>query len=35
MTAFLDAAREVNDTGQFSFLDRCITTAELNKLMGI
>jgi 2-methylisocitrate lyase-like PEP mutase family enzyme len=35
MTGFLDAAREVQDQGQFSFLDRCVTTAELNKLMGI
>jgi 2-methylisocitrate lyase-like PEP mutase family enzyme len=35
MTGFLDAANEVRDTGQFSFLDRCVTTPELNKLMGI
>ena len=35
MTGFLDAAREVKDTGQFGFLDRCVTTPELNKLMGI
>ncbi|MBZ5593865.1 MAG: isocitrate lyase/phosphoenolpyruvate mutase family protein [Acidobacteriia bacterium] len=35
MTGFLDAAREVKDTGQFSFLDRCVTTPELNKLMRI
>jgi len=35
MTAFLDAANEVRDKGQFSFLDRCVTTPELNKLMGI
>lgn len=35
MTAFLDAAREVQVTGQFSFLDRCITTAELNTVMRI
>ena len=35
MTGFLDAARELKDTGQFSFLDRCVTTPELNKLMGI
>lgn len=35
MTGFLDAAREVKETGQFSFLDRCVTTPELNKLMGI
>ena len=35
MTAFLDAANEVRDNGQFSFLERCVTTAELNKLMRI
>src|SRR6266481_9469006 len=33
MTGLLDAAREVKDAGQFAFLDRCVTTAELNKLM--
>jgi 2-methylisocitrate lyase-like PEP mutase family enzyme len=33
MTGLLDAAREVQDKGQFSFLDRCETTAELNRLM--
>jgi 2-methylisocitrate lyase-like PEP mutase family enzyme len=35
MTGLLDAAREVRDTGWFSFLDRSATTAELNKLMQI
>jgi 2-methylisocitrate lyase-like PEP mutase family enzyme len=35
MTGLLDAAREVKDTGQFGFLDRCAATPELNKLMGI
>jgi 2-methylisocitrate lyase-like PEP mutase family enzyme len=35
MTGLLDAASEVKDAGQFGFLDRCVTTAELNKLMGI
>jgi 2-methylisocitrate lyase-like PEP mutase family enzyme len=35
MTGFLEAAREVKDTGQFSFLDRCVTTPELTDLMGI
>jgi 2-methylisocitrate lyase-like PEP mutase family enzyme len=34
MTGFLNAAFEVND-GQFGFVDRCVTTAELIKLMGI
>jgi len=35
MTGFLDAAREVTVRGQFGFLDRCVTTPELNTLMGI
>ena len=35
MTGFLDAAREVKDKGQFSFLDQCVTTPELNNLMRI
>lgn len=35
MTGFLDAANEVREKGQFSFLDRSVTTPELNKLMGI
>jgi len=35
MTGLIEAAREVKDTGQFDFLDRCITTTELNELMGI
>jgi 2-methylisocitrate lyase-like PEP mutase family enzyme len=35
MTGFLDAARELKDTGQFNFLDCCVTTPELNELMGI
>jgi 2-methylisocitrate lyase-like PEP mutase family enzyme len=35
MTGFLDAVREVTDAGQFGFLDRCVTTPELNKLMQI
>jgi 2-methylisocitrate lyase-like PEP mutase family enzyme len=33
MTGFLDAAREAKNTGQFAFLDRCVTTSELSKLM--
>jgi 2-methylisocitrate lyase-like PEP mutase family enzyme len=33
MTGFLDAVREVQELGQFGFLDRCVTTSELNKLM--
>ena len=33
MTGFLDAAREVKDTGQFGFLDRCVTGPEVGKLM--
>jgi len=35
MTGFLDAALEVKDKGEFGFLDRSVTTAELNKLMRI
>lgn len=35
MTGFLDAARELKDSGKFGFLDRCVTTPELNTLMGI
>jgi 2-methylisocitrate lyase-like PEP mutase family enzyme len=35
MTGFVEAVRDVQDTGQFGFLDRCMTTPELNKLMGI
>lgn len=35
MTGFLEATREVQDSGQFTFLDRCVTTPELNKLMRV
>jgi 2-methylisocitrate lyase-like PEP mutase family enzyme len=35
MSGFLDAAREVRDAGQFGFLDRCVTTPELNNVMGL
>ena len=35
MTGLLDAAREVRDMGQFGFLDRSVTTPEINKLMQI
>ena len=35
MTGFLEAAREVKDRGRFGFIDGCVTTAELHKLMGI
>lgn len=35
MTSFVEAASQVRDTGQFDFLDRSMTTAELNKLMQI
>lgn len=35
MTGLLDAAREVKDSGQFGFLDRSATTADLNNLMKI
>ncbi len=35
MTGLLDAAFEVKSAGQFTFLERSLTTAELQKLMGI
>ncbi len=35
MAGLLDAAREVLDSGQFDFLDRSPTTADLNGIMGI
>jgi 2-methylisocitrate lyase-like PEP mutase family enzyme len=35
MTALLDCARQVKDTGNFVFIDRCVTTSELIKIMGI
>jgi 2-methylisocitrate lyase-like PEP mutase family enzyme len=35
MTAFVDAASEVRDSGQFGFLDRSMSTPDLTKLMGI
>jgi 2-methylisocitrate lyase-like PEP mutase family enzyme len=35
MTGFLDAVHEIKDTGHFGFLDRCVTTPELNKIMRI
>jgi 2-methylisocitrate lyase-like PEP mutase family enzyme len=35
MTGLLEAARETRDEGRFGFLDRCLTTSELNDLMGI
>jgi len=35
MSAFVDAACEVRDSGQFGFLDRSMSTPDLTKLMGI
>ena len=35
MTCLLDAAREVMETGQFGFIERSMTTPELNEIMGI
>ena len=35
MTGFIEAAREVKDAGRFEFLDHCVTTPDLNKLMRI
>lgn len=34
MTGLLDAAPEVRDAGRFTFLDRSVTTAEPNAMMG-
>ena len=33
MTALLEAAREVQDKGEFGFLDHAVSTPDLNKLM--
>src|SRR5262245_10372119 len=35
MTGFLDAAREVKDSGQFEFINRSVTTADVIAVMGI
>lgn len=35
MTGLLNAASEVKNMGQFEFLDQCVTTAEINKVMGV
>jgi 2-methylisocitrate lyase-like PEP mutase family enzyme len=35
MTGLLDAAHEVREHGQFSFVESCVTTPELHRLMGI
>jgi len=35
MTSLLEAASAVKDAGQFGFLDRCLTTPELHKVMQI
>src|SRR4029077_8628166 len=34
-TGLLDAARELKNSGQFGFLDRSVTTAELNETMRV
>lgn len=34
MTGFLDALNEIQNQGQFTFLDRVATTADLTRLMG-
>jgi 2-methylisocitrate lyase-like PEP mutase family enzyme len=34
MTGLVEAARQVKNEGQFSFLDNTLVTAELNELMG-
>jgi hypothetical protein len=33
MTGLADAAREVKDKGSFGYLERCLSTAELNGFM--
>jgi hypothetical protein len=33
MSGLLDAAREVKDRGTFGYLDRVLTTSELNGFM--
>jgi 2-methylisocitrate lyase-like PEP mutase family enzyme len=35
MTGLLDAAREVKETGEFTFIEQCVSTAELNSIMKI
>lgn len=35
MTGFLEAAREVKNKGQFTFLDKSVTTPQLNQIMQI
>ena len=35
MTGFLDAVREVQDKGDFGFVDRSVMTSDLNELMRI
>ena len=35
MTGFLDAVREVQDKGEFGFVDRSVMTSDLNELMRI
>jgi 2-methylisocitrate lyase-like PEP mutase family enzyme len=35
MTGLLEAASEVRDKGSFTFLHRCVTTAEVNTIMQI
>jgi hypothetical protein len=35
MTGFLEAASQVKNSGQFNFLDRCLSTPDLLNLMKI
>jgi 2-methylisocitrate lyase-like PEP mutase family enzyme len=35
MTGLLDAAREIKETGKFSFVDRSVMTSDLNNIMRI
>jgi 2-methylisocitrate lyase-like PEP mutase family enzyme len=35
MTGFLQALREMKETGGFNFVDSSVTTADINEAMGI
>jgi len=35
MTGLIEAARQVKEAGQFDFVERSLTTADINKLIGI
>jgi 2-methylisocitrate lyase-like PEP mutase family enzyme len=35
MTGLIEAAKQIKGTGQFGFVDECVTTPELNSIMQI